>query len=299
MTIAPNLQASGSTAAKLAVRADVFKRLLPELRARAICISQVEDLDVVQRVRDLIAALPEGEDWNQAKRRITADISPYFVDAEDGEAQAAQQAAARARAELLLRTHTFQAYATARFRTQMDPRAASGYLRYETQGDGKVRPEHAALDGVILPKSDPFWQTHYPPWDWGCRCIAIEMEDAEVAQIRAQESDLPADRRTVLSDSQRAALSGSGRIARDGRSFFVGLPSGEKAYSWQPGQAQMPLDAVMDRYDDDTARAFAASMRQARVAGNDGAGSTVWDLMLAELRGRDPAAADAVLARVG
>ena len=29
-------------------------------------------------------------------------------------------------------------------------------LQYRTAGDGKVRPEHAALNGVTLPPSDPF-----------------------------------------------------------------------------------------------------------------------------------------------
>ena len=30
-------------------------------------------------------------------------------------------------------------------------------LQYRTAGDSKVRPEHAALNGVTLPPSDPFW----------------------------------------------------------------------------------------------------------------------------------------------
>ena len=30
-------------------------------------------------------------------------------------------------------------------------------LQYRTQKDDKVRPEHAALHGVTLPPSAPFW----------------------------------------------------------------------------------------------------------------------------------------------
>ena len=33
-------------------------------------------------------------------------------------------------------------------------------LQYRTAGDDRVREEHAALDGVTLPPSDPFWN-HY------------------------------------------------------------------------------------------------------------------------------------------
>lgn len=36
-------------------------------------------------------------------------------------------------------------------------------LQYHTQKDDRVRPEHAALDGVTLPPSDSFWAEFYPP----------------------------------------------------------------------------------------------------------------------------------------
>ena len=36
-------------------------------------------------------------------------------------------------------------------------------LVYRTVGDSRVRPEHAALNGVVKPIDDPFWKTYYPP----------------------------------------------------------------------------------------------------------------------------------------
>ena len=48
-------------------------------------------------------------------------------------------------------------------------------LQYRTAGDSKVRPEHAALNGVTLPPSDPFWKTYYPPNGWNCRCTAVQV----------------------------------------------------------------------------------------------------------------------------
>ena len=64
---------------------------------------------------------------------------------------------------------------------------------YRTVGDGQVRPEHASLDGLTLPASDPAWKKIYPPNDWGCRCwvdaiMADEHEggyDDERAKVRA------------------------------------------------------------------------------------------------------------------
>lgn len=41
-------------------------------------------------------------------------------------------------------------------------------LQYRTQRDDRVRPEHAPLDRVTLPMSDPFWKEYFPPNGWNC-----------------------------------------------------------------------------------------------------------------------------------
>lgn len=52
-------------------------------------------------------------------------------------------------------------------------------LQYRTAGDDKVRPAHAALNGVTLPPSDPFWQTYYPPNGWNCRCNVVQVRKSK------------------------------------------------------------------------------------------------------------------------
>ena len=52
-------------------------------------------------------------------------------------------------------------------------------LQYRTAGDGKVRPEHAALNGVTLPSSDPFWEEYYPPNGWNCRCTVVQVRKSK------------------------------------------------------------------------------------------------------------------------
>lgn len=46
-------------------------------------------------------------------------------------------------------------------------------VSYETVGDDRVRPEHKAWDDITRPASDPWWDTHYPPNGWLCRCTAV------------------------------------------------------------------------------------------------------------------------------
>jgi SPP1 gp7 family putative phage head morphogenesis protein len=46
-------------------------------------------------------------------------------------------------------------------------------LRYLTVNDRRVRPSHAKLHNICLPKDDAFWNTWYPPNGWLCRCNVI------------------------------------------------------------------------------------------------------------------------------
>lgn len=48
-------------------------------------------------------------------------------------------------------------------------------LRYDTVGDARVRDAHKALNGTTLPVSHPFWNTHYPPNGWKCRCDVVRL----------------------------------------------------------------------------------------------------------------------------
>lgn len=51
-----------------------------------------------------------------------------------------------------------------------DQYAGDVMLTYVTVGDGQVRPEHVLLEGTTKPKTDPFWDTYYPPNGYRCRC---------------------------------------------------------------------------------------------------------------------------------
>jgi len=81
--------------------------------------------------------------------------------------------------EAIFRTQTNLAYGAGRWQADQDPAIQEilwGY-KYVTVGDDRVRPEHVGFEGVTLSKDDPFWQTHWPPNGWGCRCAVISIFD--------------------------------------------------------------------------------------------------------------------------
>lgn len=77
--------------------------------------------------------------------------------------------------ENIYRTQTQIAYAGGKWAAEQSPEIQEilwGYT-YATVGDDRVREDHAAMDGVTLPKSDPIWAIWMPPNGWSCRCTAI------------------------------------------------------------------------------------------------------------------------------
>ncbi|MFW2439115.1 MAG: phage minor head protein [Arenicellales bacterium] len=65
------------------------------------------------------------------------------------------------------------------------------YLIYQTAGDNRVRPLHQSWDRKILPVDDPFWNTHYPPNGWGCRCIVRVVSESYLKRKKLKVSNSP------------------------------------------------------------------------------------------------------------
>ena len=65
------------------------------------------------------------------------------------------------------------------------------YLEYMTVKDAHVRDDHAALDGVVRPVDDPFWDTYYPPNDWNCRCDVVQVTDPSAKPTDISAISLP------------------------------------------------------------------------------------------------------------
>lgn len=63
------------------------------------------------------------------------------------------------------------------------------FLQYRTAGDARVRPLHRQWNGLIFPIGDAFWQTHYPPNGWNCRCTVRAYSQADLDEKRLQVSD--------------------------------------------------------------------------------------------------------------
>jgi hypothetical protein len=242
---------------KPVVSREVFDSLLPSLKTRAFTVTGVEDAKVLRRVRDLLADVPDGKPPKEAIEDIAGELESYL--GEEG---------ALSRAETLLNAQTFAAYSASTYQSAQADEDTT-HLQY-IHGDTaeEPTPEHLALDGIILPKDDPFWQTHTGPWGhFGCVCYVRPMNPDLVDLARLQDETRNPEDRNVLEGAQAQQLR-QGQITRGTRTFNISPPDDPNAFQWNPASLDIPLADVRQQFeqDPDAWNLFELKARQESVA---------------------------------
>lgn len=91
-------------------------------------------------------------------------------------------------------------------------------LTYDTVGDDRVRPEHAALDGATYELTDPFWSVYYPPNGWRCRCAVQQSEGPR----------LEAESTPEVPEGFRHNAGQTAEIVDESHPYFAGLGEAER-----------------------------------------------------------------------
>jgi SPP1 gp7 family putative phage head morphogenesis protein len=202
MKIQANKVAADYLRGKATMTPNVFGKLPDKLKGRAFTAARLDDLAQLRRIQELVAQLPEGGDWKKLRNEIANEI---------GDVEGA-----KARAQLILRVNGFEAYAVGRYASAVESSDAFPFWMYVTMDDGKERAEHKVLNGKVLPWDDPFWDTHYPPWDWGCRCMVIKLTGAQAQeQGIADAKRLPGPSQNGFSFSPKDLTIDMDRMAED------------------------------------------------------------------------------------
>ncbi len=295
---APHDEAVAFLKDKPVVSRAVFDQVIPEVRGRVFAVTGIESARVLQSLRDRIADIPAGGDWDAIKADVVAELSPFLGEGEEA------AAAAERKAELLLRTHGYQSYAATQYQVMDRQRDVFPFWRYQTAQDDRVRDAHAALDGIVLPANDPFWQTHFPPWDFNCRCTIVPLSRDDLADVARDDEGKPPEERSILTADQADRMNNSGMLVRgpsanvDVRSpLQKGRPDG---YAFTPGDLRLKAADIKARYEAPVWSAFEAFARRTLLDGAPAAPRSLWD-WLNETRAAivPPAATTAATSAVG
>lgn len=274
------LTRSADTAARDAVtrrqvlHASVMKKMMPELRARAFAVAWLEDLRRVEKVREAVAEVAGGgTSWQEGKKAVAKELEHILGK------ETAQKAAKK-----VVTSETQKAISTARYREMTDPEELDlyPYWQYKSVGDGRTRDAHRVLHGLTLPANDPFWQDHFPPWDYGCRCRILQVSKGAAERMRQQHDTHLIEDEDALS-TLRAGHIQAGYGTADIRSPSQKAITEEErqvAYRHRPGDLHLNMDELRERYLKDPNKqpfftTFATAAKDKVI--NRQTGKTVWD----------------------
>lgn len=71
------------------------------------------------------------------------------------------------------------------------------WLQKRTAKDDRVRASHLALEGITLPKSDPFWDKYAGALGWRCRCGEVEVLARDYQKSDSKKSILKGEKATT------------------------------------------------------------------------------------------------------
>lgn len=97
------------------------------------------------------------------------------------------------RIRVIAETNLRTAYQAGRRQQQIAVATARPWWRYRhSVGVEQPRELHQSWDGLTIRFDDPWWETHYPPNGYGCRCYVETYSDDEL-QRRGLEGGPPPD----------------------------------------------------------------------------------------------------------
>ncbi|NKD22572.1 minor capsid protein [Enterobacter asburiae] len=149
---------------------------LTEAHARAFTVAKAVRLDVLNTLRDEVdRAVHDGITRQEFTRTLAPRLQKLgwwgkqiVVDTQ-GNAKEIELGSPR-RLATIYNVNMRTAYNSGRYAQMMNNAEAYPFWQYVAVMDGRTRPAHAALNGMVFRYDDPFWQTHYPPNGWNCRC---------------------------------------------------------------------------------------------------------------------------------
>ena len=99
------------------------------------------------------------------------------------------------RSRVIFQTNIRTSYAAGRWHQIERLKARRPYLRYVAVMDDRTRPLHAAWHNTVLPVDDPWWETHFPPNGWNCRCTVQSLNERDLKRygLRVSEAAPPVE----------------------------------------------------------------------------------------------------------
>ena len=188
----------------------------------AFVVAGAARTQLVADLREAVdAAIADGETLESFRRRFDAIVERRgwsYMGGRDW------------RTRVIYETNLATSYAAGRWSQLQEVRESRPYWRYRhSPASAEPRADHLAWDGLVLRADDPWWQTHFPPNGWGCKCYidALDADDLEALGKTGPDQAPPL--------KEREARVGSGPSARTAM-----VPEGiDPGFAHAPGRSAL------------------------------------------------------------
>lgn len=162
----------------------------------AFTVAKAVEADLLANLRDAVTrAQNEGiafERWRRELEPVLADKGWWGQLGLEGDDKKSRKARSR-RLETIYETNLRMARAHGQWERIQRRQRTQPFLRYRLGPSARHRPEHVAFDGLIYRANHPFWQTHFPPNGYGCKCWVEPLTAARARALGGASQDLDAD----------------------------------------------------------------------------------------------------------
>jgi hypothetical protein len=185
-----------------------YKDVWNEEHATAFTVAKAMQIDVLSDLHNAgIQAVEKGQSFESFKKNIKLTLQQKgwwgrkeMTDPLTGKTVDAQLGSDR-RLKTIYNVNMRSAYQKGQYDRTMQS-DLHPYLMYRIGPSVKHREEHERWDGIVLPKDDPFWDSHFPPNGWGCKCYTRAITESQRKKYEAEGIAVP----------QRADGTGGGKI---------------------------------------------------------------------------------------
>lgn len=162
--------------------------------ARVFTVAKAMHVDILDDIRaEVDRALADGTTLRDFRRDLEPTLQSKGwwgrqVMDDDGEPREVQLGSPR-RLRTIYETNLRSAYAAGSWDRIERTRRARPYLRYVAIIDSATRDDHRRWHGTVLPADDPWWESHFPPNGWGCRCSVQQLSEHDLERFGYEVDD--------------------------------------------------------------------------------------------------------------
>lgn len=176
---------------KLNLPSETWRDIQRSAHDRAFMVAGVMKADLLADLRKAVDQSVQGGSIGEFRKQFDEIVAKHGWTGWTGEGSAAGEAW---RTKVIYQTNVATSYAAGRRAQLLDPDllARRPYWRYvHSDGVSHPRPQHKQWGDMrlTLRHDDPFWETHYPPNGWGCKCRVVPVAKPAEGDATAPPDD--------------------------------------------------------------------------------------------------------------